>query len=420
MLYRKKPIFEIFMIKKVSLTNIYTGRKSVTLVDTGTDEKALVGSGKTTVETAEVSDVTGLDETIQRLTGKKNSLDDRVALFNGLAKCFDRNISIIKSFHLQANRVKTPRYRGVIADVAHDLTQGEKISDALEKKGDIFTPDIVALIRAGEESGRLPEIFRRLGNSQKKTSRILKKLKSGMIYPGVVTCLGLGVVIVMSFTLVPAMSKLYQSLNSELPMATKMMMAFSDILLKQPWMVALPIIGLIAFFKNWGKISRVPSIQTFFLKIPIISGLVRKSAAAVGFRTLALLIEANVRLTSALEITAETSWHHYYKSFFERVKNHILAGLTLPDAFLVESHWLGEDGRMICGLMETAAETGGGTELLNEIAGDYEDELDTAANQIDKLIEPVTIVILGSLVGFLIYAIYAPVFSLGDALLKKK
>jgi type IV pilus assembly protein PilC len=408
------------MIKKVSLTNIHTGRKSVTLVDTGTDEKALIGSGKTTVETAEVADVKGIDESIQRLTSKRNSLDDRVALFNGLAKCFDRNIPVIKSFHLQANRVKTPRYRGIIADVAHDLTQGEKISDAMQKKTDVFTPDIIALIRAGEESGRLPEIFRRLGNSQKKTSRILKKLKAGMIYPAVVTCLGLGVVIVMSFTLVPAMTKLYTSLNSELPLATEMMMKFSEILLKQPWLVAIPIIGMIMFFKNWGKFASIPAVQTFFLKLPGVSGLVRKSAAAVGFRTLALLIEANVRLTSALEITSQTSWHHHYKSFFDRVKNHILSGLTLPDAFLVESHWLGDDGRMICGLMETAAETGGGTELLNEIAEDYEDELDTAANQIDKLIEPITILILGSLVGFLVYAIYAPVFSLGDALLKKK
>ncbi|HRQ91046.1 MAG TPA: type II secretion system F family protein, partial [Bacteroidia bacterium] len=98
--------------------------------------------------------------------------------------------------------MKTPRYRGIVADVAHDLSQGEKISDAMAKKSDVFTPDIVALIRAGEESGRLPEIFRRIGNSQKKTSRILKKLKSGMIYPSVVVCLGIAVVIVMSFTLV--------------------------------------------------------------------------------------------------------------------------------------------------------------------------------------------------------------------------
>ncbi|MEM1441776.1 MAG: type II secretion system F family protein [Verrucomicrobiota bacterium] len=408
------------MLKKVNLINVHTGRKTSTIVDTETDEKALVGSGKSQVETAEVSDIKGIDESIQRLTTRNRSLDDRVALFNGLAKCFDRNIPIIKSFHLQANRVKSPQYRGVIADVAADLSQGEKISEAMGKKKDIFSPDIIALIRAGEESGRLPEVFRRIGASQKKTSRILKKLKSGMIYPAVVICLAIGVVIVMSFTLVPAMTKLYDSLNSDLPFATKALRSFSDLLLKQPWLVLIPIVGLFAFFKNWGKISAIPSVQTFFLKLPGVGGLVRKSASAVGFRTLALLIEANVRLTTALEITAETSWHHHYKSFFDKVRIHIMSGLTLPDAFLIESHWLGDDGRMICGLMETAAETGSGTELLNEIAEDYEDELDTAANQIDKLIEPITIIILGTMVGLLIYAIYAPVFSLGDALLKKK
>jgi len=408
------------MLKKVALTNVHTGRKQITVVDTGTDEKALVGSGKTQVETADVTDIQGLDESIQRLTTRSQNVDDRVALFSGLARCFDRNIPIIKSFHLQANRMKSARFRGLVADVADDLAQGEKISTALEKRGDVFTPDIVALIRAGEESGRLPEIFRRIGTSQKKTCRILKKLKSGMIYPAVVITLGIGVVITMSFTLVPAMTKLYTSLESELPAATKTMMAFSNILMSQPWLAALPVIGLILLFKNWGRIARIPAMQTLFLKLPVISNLVRKSAAAVGFRTLALLIEANVRLTTALEITGQTAWHHHYRTFFERVKNHILAGLTLPDAFLIESHWLGNDGRLICGLMETAAETGSGTELLNEIAEDYEDELDSAANQIDKLIEPLTIIVLGLMVGLLIYAIYAPVFSLGDALLRKK
>lgn len=407
------------MLKKVVLSNVHTGRDTITLVDTDTDEKALVGAGKTEVETAKISDITGADETIQRLSSPKGGQNDRVALFNGLAKCFDRNIPIIKSFHLQANRVKSPRYRGAIAEIAESLTQGEKMSDAMARQKDLFTPDVIALIRAGEESGRLPEIFRRVADSQRKTSRIIKKLKAGMIYPGIVLTIGIGVVITMSFTLVPAMSKLYSQLGSDLPTPTKALMTVSNVLLKQPWLVAIPVILLVIMFKNWGRIIAIPNVQLALVRIPIVGNIVRKSAAAVGFRTLALLIEANVRLSTALDITRDTSWHIYYKTFFEKVKNHILNGLTLPDAFLVESHWLGNDGRLICGLMEVAAETGAGTELLNEIAEDYEDELDGIANQIDKLIEPFTILILGSMVGGLIYAIYAPVFSLGDALLKK-
>ncbi|WP_075089002.1 type II secretion system F family protein [Verrucomicrobium spinosum] len=89
----------------------------------------------------------------------------------------------------------------------------------------------------------------------------------------------------------------------------------------------------------------------------------------------------------------------------------------MHESFLIESHWLGEDGRSICGLIELASETGAGTEMLNEIADDYEDELDGLANQVDKIIEPITIMFLGLMVGFLVYAIYAPIFSLGDAIL---
>ncbi|MEC7357894.1 MAG: type II secretion system F family protein, partial [Verrucomicrobiota bacterium] len=105
------------------------------------------------------------------------------------------------------------------------------------------------------------------------------------------------------------------------------------------------------------------------------------------------------------------------KEFFGRVCDHIGEGLGLSESFLMESHWLGDDGRNVCGVMEIASETGSATEMLDEIADDYEEELDTIANQIDKVLEPVTIVILGALVGFLIYAIYSPIFNLGQHML---
>ncbi len=407
------------MLKKVSLTNVHTGRVLRNLVDTDTDEKALMGAGSASNETAEVSDITGIDERLQRLTGKKAGLEDRVALFSGLAKCFDRNLSAVKSFQLQANRVKSPRYRGAIGDVAFDISLGEKISDAMAKHTDLFPPEVLALIRAGEEAGELPEVCRRLANGQKQSLKIIKKLKAGAIYPAIVLTLAVGVVIVMSFTLVPAMAKLYTSLGSSIPLGTKILMKTSDVLLKQPWMVALPILGLVMLFKNWGKIAAMESAQILFVKLPGVGNIVRKAAAAVSFRCLAMLVEANVRLSTALKITADTSSHIYYKTFFTNVNKHISEGLTLPESFLMESHWLGEDGRNICGIMEIAGETGSGTELLTEVADDYEEDLDTIANQIDKILEPITILMLGSVVGLLIYAIYAPVFQLGDALFKK-
>jgi type II secretory pathway component PulF len=208
----------------------------------------------------------------------------------------------------------------------------------------------------------------------------------------------------------------------KVPLATgtKLLLAVSDMLIHKPWTLLFPIVGLVMFFKNWGRISSTRWAQSLFLKLPVVGNIARKSASAVSFRCLAMLLQANVRLSSALQITADATWHWQYREFFERLAGHVNVGRTMHEGFLIESHWLGDDGRSICGLIELASETGAGTEMLNEIADDYEDELDGLASQIDKILEPITIMFLGCLVGSLVYAIYSPIFSLGQAILPKR
>ncbi|MGI8602799.1 MAG: type II secretion system F family protein [Verrucomicrobiales bacterium] len=405
------------MLKRVALTNVNTGRKVEVIVDTDTDDKALIGSGRAPNETAKVLSVTGADEALQRATIKKPSMDDRVALFAGIARCLDRNISTIKSFELQANRVKSPRYKGAIAEISSRIAQGEKVSDAMSEFKDLFGDDVLALIRAGEEAGQLPEVCKRIASGQKKTLRILKKLKAGMIYPGIVLTMAVGVIILMSFTLVPEVKKLYGSYNAKLPLPTVVMMKTSDVLIHYPYLAILPFFLIFLFFKKWGRIYAKPTVQKALINVPTAGTIIRKSAAAVSFRCLAMLMEANVRISTALRITSEGAPHIYYREFFGRVQKHIEDGLLLSEAFLMESHWLGPDGRNICGILEISAETGSATDMLNEIADDYEDELDTIAGQIDKILEPITILVLGIIVGFLIYAIYGPIFGLGKVIL---
>ena len=145
--------------------------------------------------------------------------------------------------------------------------------------------------------------------------------------------------------------------------------------------------------------------------------IVRKGSAAVSFRTLAMLIESNVRVSTALRITGESAPNVTHREFFTEVQKHIEEGLSLHEAFLLESHRLGADGRSISGLMQLSSETGSSTDMLEEIADDYEEELDNIGNQIDKILEPITIICLGLMVGFLIYAIYSPIFNLGKVIL---
>ncbi len=408
------------MLKKVVLTNIYTSKSTEVIVDTDDDAKAVLGAGKAPNETAVVTDITGLDETLQRGTGKKPNLDEAVTLFGGLARCLERNISTIKSLELMAARLKSPRYRGAVADISHRILTGDKLSDCFAMHPDLFAEDVIALIRAGEESGQIHAVFKQISAGRSKSARILRKLKSGLIYPVIVLILALVVVIVMAFTLIPAISKLYIAMNAQLPLPTQILMAFSDILLKQPYLLALPVIAIVVFFKYWPKIYRQPPVQIAITHLPTIGNIIRKSAAMVSFRTLALLLHANVRISTALEIAAKSSNHVEFDRFYIAVRDHITDGLSLPESFLMESHRLGPDGRTIAAVVQMAGETGGVNEMLDEIATDYEEELDVVASQIDKILEPIVLVMLGCIVGGLVYAIYGPIFNLSKVILPQK
>jgi len=387
------------MLKKVTVTNVSTGRATITVVDTDSQEKALIGSGVASNETATVEDIIGLDETVHRISLKKPSVEDTAQFFSGLARCLDRNIGISKGLALQTNRVRSPLFKGVIGDLITSIASGQKLSEAMAKHPVLFPDQVLSLIIAGEEAGQLGRVCRRIGQSSRKSSKIIKKLQNGLIYPAVVIVLAVIVVIVMSFTLVPSMAKLFESFKAPLPLGTKALIFLSDILIKQPYLAALPFVGLWFFFKNWGRINSQKWVQDLALKIPKVGEIVRKSASAVSFRTLAMLVDANVRLSSALEITAKATWHYHYKNFFIKLGEHIALGRTMHEGFVIEGHWLGPDSRSICGLIELASETGTGTEMLNEIADDYEEELDGLAGQIDKLMEPLTIMFLGLVVG---------------------
>jgi type II secretory pathway component PulF len=408
------------MLKKVTLTNIHTHKAIEVVVDTDDDAKALLGSGKAPNEMATIQDITGLDEAVHRGTTSRPSGGELVTFFAGFARCLERNISTVKSLELLASRMKTPRVRGAIAEIAHNILSGEKLSDCFAMHPDLFSENIIALVKAGEESGQISGVLQQIASTQGKADKVLKKLKAGLIYPAIVLVLAVLVTIVMSFTLVPAISKLYIAMNATLPLATRIMMKFSDMLMGQPYLAAIPIVGLIMFFRYWPKIYRIPKVHIALTRIPTVGNIIRKSAAMVSFRCLAMLLASNVRVSTALEIAAKSANHKEFEDFFLTVRDHVAEGLSLSEGFLMESYRLGPDGRTVASVVQMAGETGGVNEMLDEIATDYEEELDLLAGQIDKIIEPIMLVMMGCIVGGLVYAIYGPIFNLSKVIMPKK
>ena len=249
------------MLKQVTLTNIYNGRVSKVIVDTDEDSKAVFGAGKAPNETAAVADIAGPDEFINRVSQKKPNLEESAQFFNGMARCLQRNIAINKALELMAGRLRSPRMRGAGAEISRSILSGETLSDAFAQHPDLFTEDVLALIKAGEESGQIDMVFQQITSGREKSLRIMRKLKAGMIYPAIVLILAVGVIIIMSFTLVPSISKLYASMNVALPLATRIVVGFSDILMSKPYMALLPIVGVYMLLKYWPKIYAKPRVQ---------------------------------------------------------------------------------------------------------------------------------------------------------------
>ena len=137
-----------------------------------------------------------------------------------------------------------------------------------------------------------------------------------MIYPGIVITMGVAVVITMSYTLVPAVSKLYGDLGANLPGATIMMMSISDLLISKPYVLLLPITIVSVIAKKWSKIIKNSIVQKGLTALPIVGGIIRKSSAAVAFRCLSLLLESGVRINKSLQITSASSPHIYHREFF--------------------------------------------------------------------------------------------------------
>jgi len=127
------------MLKKVKLTNIYNGRTSEVIVDTDDDAKAIFGAGKAPNETAEVTDITGADEFINRATQKKPNLEESAGFFNGMARCLQRNIAVNKGLELMTGGLKSPRFRGAIGQISDRIMAGEKMSDAFAEHPDLFS-----------------------------------------------------------------------------------------------------------------------------------------------------------------------------------------------------------------------------------------------------------------------------------------
>ena len=291
--------------------------------------------------------------------------------------------------------------------------KGESFADSLARHDNVFPELLVQMARAGEASGNLETAMERMALQFEKSAKTQALIKKAMIYPIVVACVAVAVVIVMLTFVIPRYIEMFEQLDTELPGITLAVIAMSDFV-KNYWFILVPaIIAIVFVFKTWSKTSSGKHVLgKLALKIPAVKNLVVKSASAQMARTLSTLLTAGVPLIEAVDIVADTMTNIWFKEALKESVDQIMIGVPLSQPLQTS----GLFPPMVYHMIRIGEEAGSTEEMLNKLADYYEEEVEMAVQSLMAAMEPMIIIVLACIVGVLIGAVMAPMVNMYAAL----
>jgi len=333
-----------------------------------------------------------------------------------LSVMVDAGLPIVKALDIIATQASKKRMRKIFTDVKGGIETGSEFNKALGKYKNEFGDLYVNMIAAGEAGGLLDSILDRLANYLEKSISLKRKVKAAMTYPTVVLIVAIAVVYGLMVFIIPKFKEMYEGFGGELPALTQLAISISDFLSK--WygggLIFATIIVLFTLLKL--TYTRSPAgrykMDQVFLRIPKIGDLIRKVAVAKFSRTFGTLLSSGVSILEALDIVAKTSGNKVIEKALLDSKRDIESGKTIVEP-LEKS---GVFPSMVIQMISVGEETGSLDLMLQKIADFYDDEVDRSVEGLTKLIEPFLMLFVGGAVGFVIIAMYLPIFKLGDVI----
>jgi type IV pilus assembly protein PilC len=333
-----------------------------------------------------------------------------------LSVMVDAGLPIVKALDIIATQASKKRMRKIFTDVKGGIETGSEFNKALGKYKNEFGDLYVNMIAAGEAGGLLDSILDRLANYLEKSISLKRKVKAAMTYPTVVLIVAIAVVYGLMVFIIPKFKEMYEGFGGELPALTQLAISISDFLSK--WYGGGLIFATIIVSFTLLKLTytRSPAgrykMDQVFLRIPKIGDLIRKVAVAKFSRTFGTLLSSGVSILEALDIVAKTSGNKVIEKALLDSKRDIESGKTIVEP-LEKS---GVFPSMVIQMISVGEETGSLDLMLQKIADFYDDEVDRSVEGLTKLIEPFLMLFVGGAVGFVIIAMYLPIFKLGDVI----
>jgi type IV pilus assembly protein PilC len=382
----------------------------------------IVGATKDAV--AEELKARGL--TVMDLKEKKTGLNAEISLFKRvkpqeltimtrqLATMISSGMTLLRAFYVLEEQIENKLLRETVGAVREDIESGLSFSEALGKHPKIFSPLYVAMVRAGEAGGVLEQSLERVADQLEKDDSLRRQVKSAMAYPTVVLTFALCVLIGLIAFIVPVFVGVFKDFGGELPMITKMTVKASKIVTGQWYLlIGATVAGVIGFRKwrksDWGR----PQWDRLRLRIPWkIGQTVQKIALARWSRTFSALYSAGVPIMQAIEVTGQTAGNAVVEEAMDSVIESVKSGGSIAEPLKDTPIF----PAMVAQMIAVGEETGNLDTMLTKVADFYEDEVSAAIKALTSILEPVMIVLVGGIVGFIVVAMYMPMFKVYDAI----
>ncbi len=336
---------------------------------------------------------------------------DIVIFTRQLHSMINAGIPLVSALKAIQQQIDNRRLAKVIEDLAGTVEEGGRFSTALSKYRDVFGDLYISMIHAAEESGTLDITLKRLAEYLEKIETLKGKIKSAMFYPVFVLIVATIIVTGILIFLIPTFAQLYADMGGELPALTQFVINVSNFLRDY---IGWFFLGIVLFIVVFVQIKKIPKVKLiidrFVLSLPLFGPLLLKATVANFSRTLSSMISSGINILDALSIAAKTSNNKVIESLIMQVRGQVEKGVSMSLA--MAKHRIFPP--MLVNMVSIGEEAGNLDEMLGKVADFYEEEVDRTVEGLTSLIEPVMIVFIGSIIGFIIISMYLPIFKIGE------
>lgn len=344
-------------------------------------------------------------------SGKKVTPKDLTLFTRQLATMMKAGVPLLQAFDIVARGNANPSVTRLLTDIRNDVETGTSLSTAFRKYPIYFDNLYCNLIEAGEQAGILDQLLDRLAVYMEKTQAIKQKIKSALMYPISVTVVAFVVVAVIMIFVIPAFKQVFASFGADLPAPTQIVINMSEFFVAWWWLIFGGIGGgLYFFFQAWKRNRKMQKVMDrLLLKVPVFGVLIDKSCIARWTRTLSTMFAAGVPLVEALDSVGGASGNSVYEDATVKIQQEVSTGTSLTAAMTNANLF----PTMVLQMCAIGEESGSIDHMLGKAADFYEAEVDDMVAGLSSLMEPIIIVVLGSLIGGIVVSMYLPIFKLG-------